>query len=293
MNEVVYQSPFGDWRIRSRPPPFDLAPYVDELWETYGTVGYGYEKLLPTGNAEFMINLGPPQTVLQRPTDKSPATFREAWLAGIQGAPLFTAPAHGSGTFTAHFVSASLRPEGVCELFGVQAIDVANRVVEAEDLIGRDVRSVRDRIGEAPDTRCRFDALIELLRAQRSRWARPVPPAAVWAMRRTLALDGKLRIADLCAELGVSRKHLNDIYKCAAGLSPKTYARLTRFRSVVNRLQGPIEPWVSIATDRGYFDQAHLIRDFGKFAGESPTSFLESRGPDGESVSFAEVPDPV
>ena len=65
MDEIVFQSPFGAWRIRSCAPPLDLAPFVDSFWETRGTVGYGYEKLLPTGTAEFMINLGPPQSVLQ------------------------------------------------------------------------------------------------------------------------------------------------------------------------------------------------------------------------------------
>jgi AraC-like DNA-binding protein len=291
MNEIVYQSPFGEWRLTTCVPPFDLAPYIESFWETYGTVGYGYERLLPSGNAEFMINLGPPQIVLHQPTDKNPASFRHAWLSGIQDAPLFTAPAHGSDTFTTHFVSASLRPEGVCEFFGADAIDTASRVINAEDLVGHSIQSLRDRIGEASNTKIRFDALAGFLRSQRSTRARPAPFAAVWAMGRTLTLHGNLRIDDLCGELGISRKHLNHVYKTATGLSPKTYARLTRFRSVVDHLQGPAEPWVRIAADKGYFDQAHLIRDFNQFAGETPKSFLKSRGPDGESVNFADLPE--
>jgi len=291
MNEIVFQSPFGEWRIRSCAPPLDLAPFVESFWETRGTVGYGYEKLLPTGTVEFMINLGPSQAVLQCPTDKNPKTFRDAWIAGIQDVPMFTAPAHGNDTFVTHFVSASLRPEAVCELFGVDAIDTSGIVIDAEDMLGREIRSLRDRIGEATDTRLRFDALAKFLRTQRRLRARPVPFAAVWAMGRTLATHGNLRVDDLCSELGVSRKHLNTVYKSAAGLSPKMYARLARFRSVVDCLHGAEKPWVGIAADRGYFDQAHLIRDFKQFAGEAPNSFLENRGPDGESVNFAEVPD--
>ncbi|MGI9288225.1 MAG: helix-turn-helix domain-containing protein [Pseudomonadales bacterium] len=291
MNEVVFQSPFGEWRFTTCAPPADLAPFIDSFWETQGTVGYGYEKLLPSGTAEFMVNLGPSQVVLQRPTGEKPATFQDAWLSGIQDAPLFTAPAHGTDFFTTHFVSASLKPEGVCEFFGVDAIDTARRVINAEDLVGQCIRSLRDRVGEAPSAEFRFAALSDFLRVQRLSSARPAPFAAVWAMGRTLALQGDLRVDDLCSELGISRKHLNNIYKSSTGLSPKTYARLTRFRSIVDRIQGPLESWVGIAADKGYFDQAHLIRDFKQFAGETPNSFLRNRGPDGESVNFADLPD--
>ena len=291
MNEIVFQSPFGEWRVTTCAPPTDLARFVESFWETRGVVGYGYEKLLPSGTAEFMINFGPAQAILQRPTDKNPATFCYAWLSGIQDAPVYTAPVHGTDTFTTHFVSASLKPEGVCEVFGIDAVDTARRVIDAEDLVGRSIRSLRDRLGEAPNSVSRFAALAEFLRARRLAFARPAPFAALWAMGRTLALQGNLRVDDLCKEMGISRKHLNSIYKSSTGLSPKIYARLTRFRSVVDRIHEPVEPWVSIAADKGYFDQAHLIRDFKQFAGETPNSFLRNRGPDGESVNFADRPD--
>ena len=101
-------------------------------------------------------------------------------------------------------------------------------------------------------------------------------------------MNGNLRVDEICDELGVSRKHLNYLYKQAVGLSPKTFARLIRFRSVIDRLEDLGETWASIAVDQGYFDQAHLIRDFNRFAGETPDTFLSNRAPDGESVNYAE-----
>lgn len=273
------------------PPPADLAPFVAEFWETKGVAGYGYEKLIPRGQADFMINLGPPQNVLQDPADTNPPLFVNAWLAGIHDAPLLAAPAHGSDDFNTHFVGARFKPEGVAGIFGVDASDVANRVVEAEDFTGPAMRSLRTQLGETPDTIDRFSLLAGFLREQSSKNGRPTSSSVLWAIGKTLSLGGDIRVDHLCAELEISRKHLNSLYKRAVGLSPKTFARLSRFRMVMDRLEDPAaESWVGIAIDRGYFDHAHLVRDFNQFTGEAPEAFLKSRGPDGESVVYAEKP---
>jgi AraC-like DNA-binding protein len=42
--------------------------------------------------------------------------------------------------------------------------------------------------------------------------------------------------------------------------------------------------WSDAAFDAGYFDQAHLIRDFRQFAGMTPVEFRRSRLLDGSGV---------
>jgi AraC-like DNA-binding protein len=85
------------------------------------------------------------------------------------------------------------------------------------------------------------------------------------------------------------------------GFRPKTIARLLRFNRAVrslDRLSGtranelvskpyiearqPEDPlvgaiqWAELAADCGYFDQAHLIRDFRDFAAMTPSAFLRN-----------------
>ena len=175
--------------------------------------------------------------------------------------------------------------------FGIDANAIANRVVEAEDFVGAPMRSVRARLGEAANAAQRFDIFGEFLRSEADRRGRPTSVTALWAISRTLQSGGDIRVSQLCDELEVSRKHLNALYKRAVGLTPKTFARLSRFRMVMDRLEDPsAESWVGIAIDRGFFDHAHLVRDFHQFAGEAPEAFLKNRGPDGESVTYAERP---
>ena len=286
MDDVCYESDAGAWIFRATEPPPDLAPYVTMLWETSGEVGYAYEKLLPSGNVDLMINLGPPQSIVDADNRTIRNTLKDAWVSGLQSRPLFVAPSGVNGPFYTHFIGASLRPESVRALFGIDGAELANDVIEADAVFGRRVDDYRERIGIARCASERFDALIDLLRALQREFSRPLSCDAVRGKDRLLGVHGNVSISTLCQELGVSRKHLNSLFSSHVGVSPKTYARLLRFRAVVDGLSCVSNEWVRMAAVRGYFDQSHLIRDFGQFAGEAPMSFLQNASPDGESVNY-------
>jgi methylphosphotriester-DNA--protein-cysteine methyltransferase len=56
------------------------------------------------------------------------------------------------------------------------------------------------------------------------------------------------------------------------GFTPKFLARILRFRRAAASLDSAISA-VDLALDSGYYDQAHLIRDFREFAGRTPGMF--------------------
>ncbi|WP_395408502.1 DUF6597 domain-containing transcriptional factor [Pseudoduganella sp. UC29_106] len=97
---------------------------------------------------------------------------------------------------------------------------------------------------------------------------------------------GALRVEALADTLGVSRQHLSARFREQVGLSPKLFARITRFRHATAAARapsaspaaGPAAPdWADLALACGYFDQSHLIRDFHDFAGAAPDAWLASR----------------
>ena len=58
-------------------------------------------------------------------------------------------------------------------------------------------------------------------------------------------------------------------------MTPKAFARLARFRHAERLLRSPgHRSLASIALTCGYYDQAHLNRDFRDLAGCTPTAYL-------------------
>lgn len=79
---------------------------------------------------------------------------------------------------------------------------------------------------------------------------------------------------NVAAELGYSRRQLERRVRSLTNRSPKTLANVARFQFARDTLWS--EPEISLdrlASAAGYADQAHLSRDFRRFAAQSPSAF--------------------
>jgi transcriptional regulator GlxA family with amidase domain len=89
-----------------------------------------------------------------------------------------------------------------------------------------------------------------------------------------------VRIDDLAAGVGTSVRTLERAFDETVGVSPKTLARIVRFRRALVLLDAPRRAsFAAIALDCGYADQSHLVRDFRDFAGGPPTAYLAADRP--------------
>ena len=97
------------------------------------------------------------------------------------------------------------------------------------------------------------------------------------AVNKLITLGGNLTVGE-CAKLAcLSVRQFERISIERLGFSPKLYFRLVRFTNAYQyKEKFPAESWTNIAHKSGYFDQAHLIRDFKYFAGINPGTIKEA-----------------
>ena len=282
IQELRFDAPaVGRWSLFLLAPPPDLVPYVEVFWEVHGFADYARERILPKTNIELMFNLGPPHRLLDPTRPAGASVFREAWVAGLQRRPLVIEPCFDASRVPSHLMAARLRPSGAYAFFGFPMDELSNDVIDLDGLSTPAFSSVHTQLLETASRIERF-ALLETLVRERVGAQFRVRPFIRWASAQIERTHGAVRILDLCRELGVSRKHLNQWFRKQVGLAPKQYAGLARFQRLVGSLtRSPAPDWSELAQTCGFYDQAHLVHDCQAFAGMAPTSLRESLSPDG------------
>jgi AraC-like DNA-binding protein len=174
---------------------------------------------------------------------------------------------------TVHF-----KPGGAFPFFGLPVDEVANRKTPLAELWKGDAGPLRERLLGARRPADKF-AVMETALERRLRLGRRQSRAVPFALRQLSEGPAHRSMADLAKEIGLSQRHLIQLFRAEVGLTPKAFARVRRFHAVLSRLQRATEPdWADVAFDCGYYDQAHFIHEFREFCGMSPARYHARRG---------------
>jgi len=159
-------------------------------------------------------------------------------------------------------------------LFGVPAPELTNRIVPLDDLWPR--RDV-ERLFDSAAGGSLHQGLAEMRETLLQRLHPPahVPTIERAAVRVLTAGRGRVAIEDVADRAGISRQTLARRFHEATGVPPKFFARIVRFQGLVHGLlSSDVSQWASVATDAGFYDQAHMINEFRSLAGAPPTVFF-------------------
>ncbi len=90
-----------------------------------------------------------------------------------------------------------------------------------------------------------------------------------------IGADPEMMRVDRLAEVaGLGVRDLQRLFADYVGVSPKWVIRRCRLHEVAHRLaQGESVELARFAQELGYFDQAHLTRDFSAVVGKSPAEY--------------------
>ena len=237
---------------------------------------------LPSPYLTLIITLDDPLTVTRHPDPADrPGDYRTL-VGGLHTTPALIAhPGRQSG------VQVQLSPLGARALLGLPAGELAGRDLVADDVLGRVAVELHERMRAATDWPARF-AILDQLLLDRADLDQQVTPDIAEAWRLLLRSGGQVRAADLADHVGWSPRYLQRRLLAETGLTPKAAARVTRFDRARRILQrqasggaaaggtaaGGAATLADIAAGCGYYDQAHLAREFRALAGCPPAAWL-------------------
>lgn len=244
-------------------PPLDA--FVDHLWSCERpALPHAREWGLPGVGADIIVPLA--ADAVRRfdgSADRTGQRFIGGLLQGAREQPFLRDTSSASRVVGIH-----LRPGGLAAFTGEPLDRFTDRAVALPDLWGAFAGELRERLLATRDAGARL-ALLEALLLGRLRRATAADALAAWAIDR-LAAPGA-QVGPVQRASGLSAQSFIRRFRAATGLAPKRFCELLRFgAAVAHGHSHAASAWSEVAATAGYADQAHLTREFRRFAGLTP-----------------------
>ncbi|MCW2907811.1 MAG: AraC family transcriptional regulator [Actinomycetia bacterium] len=242
----------------------------------------GRHRGLPSPYLTLIITLDDPLTISAHPDPADPPGDYVTLAGGLHTTPaLITHPGRQSG------IQLALSPLGARALLGRPAGELAGIDVDGSEVLGAVALELHGRLREARSWPARF-ALLDQILLDHADLDQQVAPDIAEAWRLLTRSGGTIQAGELARRVGWSPRYLQRRLLAETGLTPKAAARVTRFdrarrtllRQAATRARGQdgARPGggtlASLAAGCGYYDQAHLAREFRDLAGCPPSTWL-------------------
>ncbi|WSW32190.1 AraC family transcriptional regulator [Streptomyces canus] len=266
----------GLWRV-TRPWHPGSRPYLRSYVGYWEAVATPYEaRLVPTGRATLLISLAEPFSQVRRLGVPDAGSGNIGSLVvGLEDRPAICTHPGGQEAIRVEFT-----PLGAYRLFCLPMSELTNLAVGIRDVLGPEAGVLVERMAATSDWAARFDLLDAALLARLEYGPQPTPEVGrAWQLLAGSA--GAIPIARIAAEVGWSQGYLTRRFTQQVGLTPKASARVLRFRHAVALLGRGATSLTEISTACGFYDQAHLNREFRAIAGTTPGRMVASRRVEG------------
>ncbi|MBN1648339.1 MAG: AraC family transcriptional regulator [Spirochaetales bacterium] len=255
-----YFPSLGIFYRECRPDP-GLGPYLAYYWMLrFADITYPVKTTPPDTGTDIVIGLDNPLN---------------PFLFG-QSTSFFQVP----GGRNHNIFGIRLKPGVAYTLLGIPAGEIYDMAVPLSSLIPKqsfsEYRIAIEKDGITAGSS--FPAVVRAIGRWLSALAGQIQDCAgkaVDLLRIMTIMDTDPSIDLICGSLSLSARQTERLFNKLFGLTPKSFLRISRFQAALagkNTNEGI--PWSEISQDYGYFDQAHLCRDFREFTGMSPQEYF-------------------
>ncbi len=165
------------------------------------------------------------------------------------------------------------QPLAFSQLFRIPMGNLVNLEYNACDVLDSEIQELWQTMAETSSFPQRV-AIAEgylLRKAANSLKNTPVVNAAL----HMLASRGIARISNVANQSSLGLRQFERRFVSEIGLSPKLYSKVARFQAVLDaKVNRQNAGWLDLACEFGYFDQAHMIKDFQNLSGLSPECLM-------------------
>lgn len=252
-------------------PPLDRL--VDDIYCLSGVPVHRRMNVPPMPSAHLFLNLGEPVRLYDPTGSAPPVELAGGWFMGLWTRRfLFEYPSR------VRLVGVHFKPWGLSPFVDLPAAELRDRWAPFDRVWQGSLDRIRNQLADAASA---GEALRVVEEELRSRLTGAPPPGLDLVRRaggRFEASHGTVPVGTLTEAAGVSTTHLATQFRTHVGVTPKRVARIYRFAQLILSAD-PHTPggWSTLAQRVGYFDHAHLTKEFKDFTGHTPSEYLALR----------------
>ena len=221
--------------------------------------------ILPDGCVELILNCGQPFQEIKENGERirQPAHF----VVGQMTQPVLIAP-----TGAVELIGIRFHPGGTIPFLAQPQHELTNRIIELGAIDSTFEKEFVGALARSRALTSRVNAIDTYLTRRAQAFAGDQRLLKLTA--NAVRVGGRITIERLADSAGVSARQLERRFLGEVGLGPKLFCRILRFQQVFRAVAEDSAGWAALAIDCGYYDQAHLIRDFQEFAHQTPAALL-------------------
>jgi AraC-like DNA-binding protein len=246
-----------------------LGRYVKCYWTLEAARGTNTlpEPVMPDGCIELIFNLADPFRrfhpdghIETQPLNMVAGQMRNCAVIGPSGA---------IDLFGVRF-----RHAGATAFFSIPLKELTDRIVDLKTVLGVEGMETAERLSDSRTLKHRVEVIEGLLlRLLSQNTGSDI--LVETASRVIVGNMGLASIDQVTGALGVKERTLERRFQEKLGLSPKRFSRIIRFQNFLSAASNePGRDILDTALSFGYYDQAHLIREFREFSGKTPLAFF-------------------
>jgi AraC-like DNA-binding protein len=161
-------------------------------------------------------------------------------------------------------------------MFHFPAVELTDEVSDFHNLLGPSSKELEEKMMLATDNVQRVKIISDFLEIRLL--SKDIKdPAIHQAIRYISNVKHPETVAQLAEKFNCSKRQFERKFKAYAGLTPKLYSRIARFREALLQCENNTKSLSEIAHSCGYYDQAHFNHDFREFSGFQPKEILGTR----------------
>jgi len=168
------------------------------------------------------------------------------------------------------------QPSGIQQLLGIPAGMLRDNIISTAYLFGKQGQELNEKLMEAFSIRDKLRLLNLFFTKLALKRTHPGDLIVQASVNSIVKNKGLISLNQLVKLTGYTERHIERKFIEAIGIPPKRFGNIIKLHHFLKHLknQSNNANLTAIAYEAGYADQSHLIKEFKKFTGMTPKTYI-------------------